>query len=89
MNAVRQVIASHHGLNGIGNKTTITHTHQGQAVFVVVAGSNFNSPLTAHQLFPFKKWGDKGDSWPVNGPTNSYPIGTFTPVFFANAIASG
>jgi hypothetical protein len=44
MNAVKQVIASHHGLNGIGNKTTITHTHHGQAVFVVVAGSNFNSP---------------------------------------------
>jgi hypothetical protein len=54
MNAVKQVIPSHHGLNGIGNKTTITHTHQGQAVFVVVAGSNFNSPLTAHHCFHLK-----------------------------------
>lgn len=26
---------------------------------------------------------------PKRSLTNSYPIGTFTPVFFANAVASG
>jgi hypothetical protein len=44
--ATEQIIPSHHGLNGIGNKITITH-HQGQTVFVFFVGSIFNAGLAA------------------------------------------
>jgi hypothetical protein len=40
--ATEQIIPSHHGLNGIGNKITITHNHHGQTVFVFFVGSIFN-----------------------------------------------
>src|SRR5690349_24390139 len=59
-NVAKQVIVSHHGLKGIGNRNTIIHVHQGQGLFVLVAGSNL-----------------------------IYTMGIFTPVFFANAFASG
>src|ERR1700731_564806 len=98
-NAAKQVIVFHHGLNGIGNKTTITRVHHGQAAFSVVTGSNFNSPLIAY------KYGRAGPAF-RGGPLAKhggqrlpkhlsrfrhfpYSIGTFTPAFFANAIASG
>jgi hypothetical protein len=39
--ATEQIIPSHHGLNGIGNKITTTHHHQGGTGFVFFAGSIF------------------------------------------------
>jgi len=42
MNAAKQIMVSHHGLKGIGNKMTIIHVHQGQDVFLVVSGSTFD-----------------------------------------------
>ena len=42
-NATKQIIPSHHGLKGMGNKITMTH-HQGGTAFDVSLGSNFNSP---------------------------------------------
>jgi hypothetical protein len=45
--ATEQIIPSHHGLNGIGNKITITHHHQGETVFVFFVGSIFNAGLAA------------------------------------------
>src|ERR1700739_4652814 len=45
MNAAKQIIVSHHGLNGIGNKTTISHIDHGQSVFLIVAVSTFSSFL--------------------------------------------
>ena len=41
--ATEQIIPSHHGLNGIGNKIKITIAHQGQPVFVFFVGSIFNA----------------------------------------------
>jgi hypothetical protein len=43
-NATKQIIPSHHGLNGMGNKSTMTHNHQGGTAFDVSLGSIFNSP---------------------------------------------
>lgn len=47
MNATRQIIPSHHGLNGIGNKITISHSHHGHPAFLVFAGSIFGLPQAA------------------------------------------
>ncbi len=41
--ATEQIIPSHHGLNGMGNKITITHNHQGQTIFAFFVGSIFNA----------------------------------------------
>jgi hypothetical protein len=35
INATEQMIPTHHGLNGTGNKTTITHHHRDKIDFVV------------------------------------------------------
>jgi hypothetical protein len=45
--ATEQIIPSHHGLNGMGNKITITHNHQGQTIFAFFVGSIFNAGLAA------------------------------------------